>query len=541
MADQAPLSPPEPLSSDTDPSAGIPSVTGLVRHDTTSTCGSAKPIPKGRWKLDLSGNCPRCHHHHEFIQVQVRVSSDLDHVGEVYCDNCERLWLDFGRRNSTRLSLLSMKTIEPDPLEKAFHSTLVHMIRSATAVATLSSTLADIPESSSAGLTREPVPATSPRRGLQNMSQSVASNVTAEPVAPLDNTAYDQEASSSTQPLAPRGGASLSKPHAAVTSQLVSRLRKKIREKFPMLETVRLSRWIKPTEEKGPSPSRYGKQPALETKPLPLIPTLPDSEDHDVENGAHTDAATETNHNAIDVCTPSTSAAEALEALKTLDQEAIKAMDPKQRTDWMRRQLTAFKQHATPLHPSTVPIMVNTGAQVDEIELPLAPSSPPSRRHSALAFVGNNFGTFHYWELFRASNVTLNGRPRSMSDTNLSEADTAVEGMSVTSTPRHILLESLQRDRRGSSSSRPHSIVQNWQQIRQNRAEARWSFDSAATGGAVRSIPSARGRALNRLSRSSMAQAMSQVQLAQPTSEESEPSSGQEHHSPPSPLPPTTQ
>lgn len=47
----------------------------------------------------------------------------------------------------------------------------------------------------------------------------------------------------------------------------------------------------------------------------------------------------------------------------------------------------------------------------------------------------------------------------------------------------------LQRDRRGSGSSRTlwmHNMMNDWQQIRRNRAEARLSIDSAATGNAVR-------------------------------------------------------
>jgi len=49
-----------------------------------------------------------------------------------------------------------------------------------------------------------------------------------------------------------------------------------------------------------------------------------------------------------------------------------------------------------------------------------------------------------------------------------------------------------------------HSIMNDWQQTRRNRGEARLSIDSAATGNAVRNITTTRGRASNRLSRSSM-------------------------------------
>ncbi|CAO2653749.1 Nn.00g031600.m01.CDS01 [Neocucurbitaria sp. VM-36] len=115
---------------------------------------------------------------------------------------------------------------------------------------------------------------------------------------------------------------------------------------------------------------------------------------------------------------------------------------------------------ATPLHPPPVPTMVNNSAQVDEALPPDLSSLFPG--HSPISFSRSA----QNWQLFRGSNITLNGRPLSISDSELSDADTAVEGMSVTSEPpRYLLVEDLprvqqasytepfQRDRDISSSS----------------------------------------------------------------------------------------
>ncbi|KAF1844350.1 uncharacterized protein K460DRAFT_247010, partial [Cucurbitaria berberidis CBS 394.84] len=469
------------------------------RHDTSSSTGSAKALPQGHWELELSGNCPSCHHHHKSTKVHVRASGDSNHVcdmGEIYCEKCKRLWLDFGRRNSTRLSLVSVKTIEPDPLEKDFHSTLVKMIRPITTVATLSPTLADIPESSSASPSREPSLRSNSRRGIRVTSPSIASNAITEHHSAAD-------ANSLTFPSAQKTKASLGRAHAARTSFL-SQVSSRIRDKFPLLKTSRLTTWMKSSQGDKLSPNRRGKLPVSEPGFSPVIPALHAPVTGSVEAQVHTGPTAKKEPDVVDVFTPSTTAVEALESLKILDHEEIRAMNREQRINWMRGKLTAFKRDAMPFHPSSVPIMV---------DLQPDPSTPPTRHDSELAFVGNNFGSFHYWETFRGSNATLNGWPPSMSEPPLSEADTA-------------------RDRHGSSSTRPRSfqgVVQDWQQIRQNRAEARRSFDSAATGGAVRSITAARGRGPNRLSRTSMGRPepfVSQVQL--PLHEESEQPSGQE-------------
>lgn len=543
MAGQPPPSVLEQPSLDTDlPSGGLPAI-HLIRHDTSSSTGSAKPIPKGNWTLNISGNCPRCHHHHNSVRVHVKATSDFSHTGDVSCEKCGRLWLGLGKRSSTRISLVSTKTIEAVPEEEAFRSTIIKMIRSATTIATLSptlgsTTLADIPESSSAGPSRETSVRSTTHEGIQDASLITSGGVTAARKGLSSNFLKTGSARTSVRPLAP-DQTLRSKHHNTGTPRFILRVGQKLSAKFPALKSSPLGRWF-PDNPKL-SNNRLGKQPIrenLSSSPTPVHMSM--SHPIDAETETQNIPAPELKQHSLNICSSSTSQQDALDSLRAMDENAIQGLSPEQRIAWMREKLTTFKSLAKQTPPKVDSSMVDSGTQVDSQDL------PPTRRHSVLAFVGNRFGSFQYFEIFRGSNSTLNGRRLSMSETYLSEADTAVEGMSVSSTPRHILLESLQRER----SPRPHSFhssLQNWQHALHARVEARYSFDSAATGN-VRSITPARGRARNRLSRASgrtstiyvTEPSSSQVQLAQTTNEQPEQSGDQERHDPPSESPPSS-
>jgi hypothetical protein len=126
-----------PISPSPATSPSEPPMTPLTRRSTTSSAGSGRPIPAGHWILNLSGNCPRCHHHHRTVKIHVRASTASNRISDVDCSNCRALWLASGTRNSTRISLLSVNTIPAANLteETEFRSTLVQMVRSATAIA----------------------------------------------------------------------------------------------------------------------------------------------------------------------------------------------------------------------------------------------------------------------------------------------------------------------------------------------------------------------------------------------------------------------
>ncbi|KAF1939937.1 hypothetical protein EJ02DRAFT_467797 [Clathrospora elynae] len=543
MADHANLIILDPPEDDTTCSTDTPPVVKLFRQDTASTTGSTNRLPNGHWALNLSGNCSNCHRHHRSLQVHVRVSDDSTHVGDVYCTKCRRLWLAFGRLNTTRLSLLSTLSIEPEPQETVFRATLVHMIRYATPIAALSPTLTAIPEATSGGPSRE----TSVRSTIRSIIPGTSSTIHSKSAPATEEVAsrlsHVQGTITTARPVA-QGHTTLNKHNAARITQLLLRAKEKFDSKFPKLQS-RLSRWL---PQKTMSPDKEEPQPNREPLPStsrvlhsPLLVSKACEEgtqsQHYIDTGLQRDK--------LDVCSPSTSAAEALDLLRALDSQTLQVLSPEQRTRWGREQLTSFKsRYAKSNLPVVAPTMVDNETQANLPDVLLLPYVPPLRRYSALAFIGSGFGTSDNWGVFRGSHSTL-GRSLSMSETHLSDADTAVEGMSVPLAPRHILIESLQRNRRGSGSPRPlsiHSVVQDWQQVYQNRAEARRSADSTATGGAVWTTTAARGRVPNRLSRASMGPiygtepSMSQIQLPLSTNEESEDISAQEQ--PPSPPTP---
>lgn len=107
----------------------------LTRSNTSSSEGSYEPLPQGRWILGLHGNCPKCHHHHKAVQVKVKVNHDANQVNHVHCERCKAKWAAFGGQNTTRISLLSSLTEEPDGMDEQVRYSLIEMVRSATTIA----------------------------------------------------------------------------------------------------------------------------------------------------------------------------------------------------------------------------------------------------------------------------------------------------------------------------------------------------------------------------------------------------------------------
>ena len=468
----------------------------LARCDTVSSTGSAARLPQGNWALNLSGVCSTCHRHYKSLQVHVKVSDDSTHVGDVHCTNCHRLWLAFGKVNVTRLSLLSAMSTEPDQTETAFHSTLVHMIRSANAIATLSPTLTIIPEATSAGPSRGASVRSTLSR-IQGPSTAVR-NETTQTIADIATDSPGPTNISRNENYIVQQRGRLGKRTIGKGRQAFLRAGQKVGARFPILKNtpLGLGEWFAKRE----SPEVEIHQPDVgrstsQGSPAPLVSSSPsESTEAPAENGAAIDTA------ALNVCISSATAADALDSLNGLGHQAIQALSPGQRLTWGRQQLTDFRaRYSGSVHRIANPATVNHEAQTDRNEFLFPLPGLPARRHSILAFVGDGFDTQEYW--------AHNRRSLNISETNLSAADTVFDGMSISSLPRNILRESLQPHRRGSGSPRPPSIdsvVQTWSQIHRSRAEARRSIDSTATGGVVRSIIAPRGRAANRLSHTSM-------------------------------------
>lgn len=476
MATQALTTTPIHTTDDHGSSEAIPTTLGLARHNTSSSTGSALRPPPGNWAINISGVCPSCHHHHRSLQVHVRISDDSTQVGDVYCKRCRRLWLAFGNANGTRLSLLSTISIEPDPTENEFRSTLIHMIRSVTPIAALSPTLTAIPEATSAGPSRETSVRSTAGRGDQRPTGNNL-NATAK------KTAED----------AP-GGHEYNKHYLANGRRMLFSVKQKARAGFFKSRNIPfgLARWFSRRETLESRNHEHN----LAYAPIDAPPTTAISPPLVQENtGVQEETSVNFDPAALDVSASAANATDALASLKALDPQALQNLPHEQRISWARKQLTDFRaRHSSVTAYKTV---ADTGN-----------NECVSRRHSALAYIGGGFSPYDDWGIYGEGDRTLNGRPLSMSETHISEADTLVDGASISSSPRHIFVGTLHRDPRRSLSPGRLSVrstvgVQDWSQIHQSRAEARRSVDSTATGGAVRSITTPRNHA-HRLSRNSI-------------------------------------
>ncbi|XP_014558898.1 hypothetical protein COCVIDRAFT_24629 [Bipolaris victoriae FI3] len=465
---------------DTGSSDAILPMPELARQDTNSSTGSALRPPNGNWAFEISGVCPSCHHYHKSLRVHVRISNDFTHVRDVYCKRCNRLLLSSGNANATRLSLLSTMSLEPDPIENEFRATLIHMIRASTPIATLSPVLTVIPEVTSAGPSRE----TSIRSRSGRSSR-------------MPTTTFDDNTLQTT--VHSIGRYKHKKNPLAEGRQMLSDIKQKVSTRFFESRNIpfNLGKWFSRKES-----SKYeSHHKDLACAPISASPTIeiaPSSREEHAESPEEID--TNFDLATLDVCTSSVTAADALASLKTLDPQALRALHPQKRISWGRKQLTDFKTRF-----SGVTAHIAPPGMTD------SDGAPSPRRHSILAYIGGELYPYEDYDFHRASDHTLNGRPLSMSETHISEADTLVDGASISSVPRHILAETLHRDHRRSLPPRPLSIdnvVHDWSQIQRNRAEARRSIDSTATGGAVRSI-AARSHAYNHLSRNSINRASS--------------------------------
>jgi hypothetical protein len=415
---------------------------GPPRRDSTSTTGSGKPIPPGHWTLPISGNCPRCRHHHKSVKIHVKTSGGSGRLVDLDCENCDRLWLGHGSRNSTRVSLLSTETIDPPPMEHEVYTTLAHMVRSATRVASLSHTLTGIPEANS----------TEPSRG-PSMRSTTRDNVPEPPgklLCRVPGTASNHVAIGPAQKSAVPTPNRVFKPNTSgpfvtQSSQFILRLRRRIDGTFPLLKSTRIGRLMKLHDENEANATSHGTQPASDA--MPSAPPIQSITVQDTDMRGIPQPTVEQSAN-VESNTPSAGVVEAHASLMVVDQEVIDAMSLEQRFAFLRSQITAFRSQYNK-RPNAVPA---SGAQDDQDQFLESLATKLAIRNSMLAGVG---GTFGEWDSHRGSSATLNRPSLSLSETRMSEAATAVEGRVFAS--QNYLRDVLLREHRHSTSARPSS------------------------------------------------------------------------------------
>jgi transcription elongation factor Elf1 len=439
----------------------------LARHDTSSSTGSAKPIPEGNWMLNLSGNCPACHHHHASVKVEIKAKGDSNQIGDVHCEHCDRLWLDSVKRSSTRISLMSTETIEIPEQETVYRSALVQIIRSALNLAASSPSLPDIPEANSPGLSHDAPDCSGTLHAEKDNAPGIGRHDRPESANIVDN-ATSSRVEQVSPPVRSSRNTMLTHRQSSRAFRVVARVRQKFVRTFPASRNHRLGRWVLGRTDL--SMTNVINQNLGAPSPRPSSGIAPVAVDDEV--GSRTQADLIDNPMSempVDTSTPSNVVP--LQTFMSMDEGELEALSLDQRIALIRRKWTAFKSLSTDGSALTErPRMVDGTTQVD--------MNPSPRRHSALAYVG-------YWEIHRGSTSTLNRRPLSMSETHLSDVDTIVEGRSISSVPHHLFRESLLPTNQRSGSPRPlsvQSLPYGRQHVFDIWAESRRSFDSAATG-----------------------------------------------------------
>lgn len=443
---------------------------GIIRRDSTSTTGSGKPLPPGHWTLPISGNCPRCRHHHKSVKIHVRNTNNSSGMVDLHCKRCNKLWLGSGSRNSTRVSLASNDTLDQPAIEPEIRSTLAHMVRAATRVGTLSPTLPNITEG-----------VVVPSRGPPDQSHiTFESRVTAdyvdgdEPGTILGTASAAQTPGTSANRLRKFNTNSANNTRSP---RFILRLHRRLGRTFPNLRTTRLGRLMKIREDHELSAVDCGPEATLEpvtesdaaiSQPINMqAPPTGISG----ENSEH-EASKE-----MDICVPPAIATQGLNSRMIVNQEVINVMTPEQRIALLRSQITAFSTRFNSAHATTAPNFHPHGNG----EHPLETLATLAAIHnSLLTGTGNHFGEYHYLDVFQQSEPIFAPGSLSISETRISEAPTVVNGQVFA--PPDLVREILSRGIRLSGQLPPlssQSTVQSWDQIRRDTGDIRSSFESS--------------------------------------------------------------
>jgi hypothetical protein len=446
-----------PISPSPATSPSEPPMTPLTRRSTTSSAGSGRPIPAGHWILNLSGNCPRCHHHHRTVKIHVRASTASNRISDVDCSNCRALWLASGTRNSTRISLLSVNTIPAADLtgETEFRSTLVQMVRSATAIAA-PSVLSGIPETTATG----PSHTTSSRLPSQVRRSH-----------PGDSRLVDAHAwvNTTSRPSTRSFSARISKAAPIV------HLGRRIDGTFPNLKTSRLGRLMK-LDTYTTTPPERSTQAYVGSSSVQASASR-GSTMQNIEDDTRSENTTKGHRNnpSPEVSDPN------LDHIPTTSVE--------ERDAWLRAQITAFKDQLARRSPIATSATVDRSTQLTWADALLLPSSIQDPHHNPdLIGIGSHFGSPFPWDLNRGSTASVNRTSLSISETQLSQTNTAVDG----ELPPYIL-ESFHRR---SGGLRPASLYSTTvQHLRQPVMNPRSSLDLVAAASIRSAASPARERA----------------------------------------------
>jgi DNA-directed RNA polymerase subunit M/transcription elongation factor TFIIS len=332
------------------PNHSSPTTHKLISHDTSLSQSHDKyePLPPGCWTLDFHGNCPRCHHYHKALQIQIKVTPDASQVSYVRCERCQDRWAAFGGRNSTRISLLSTTTIEPDSVERGVRYSLVEIVKLAQRTAALGT----LPEASSPVLPHQPSVSAHTDASLSLATSSLDIAATAPDAQDVTSAApVRNRYSLKSTPFYSTEHAIAPESHSS-TRRLLTKLKVKITARFPMLNQGPGRRILGSYKQPEMSKRQFEKS-AVRT--LPTADPTPAVANQARSPGKH-EAAPPGNFQAA-IVEPSKRIAEVITFISGLDKSVLNSMSDQERSKWMRQEYTRFKALRGRLPP---PLSIST-------------------------------------------------------------------------------------------------------------------------------------------------------------------------------------
>lgn len=448
----------------------------LARRETASSVGSNlyKPLPTGRWLLECHASCPRCHHYHSAATLKIDNQADERKISPVLCENCKEPWVTFGSCNSTQLSLLSVLTTVPDPVEREVHRALIAMVRSMTAVAT-PHLARDLQTA-----TYDAAPTTSPIYGLQDpiheppgADQDIFHVPVTVPKSQWQHTWRSK--------LVVGSISGPSKPDT--TRPSFFHLRKKIVTRFPILHRVAsiASQRRARTPEKVDGSAQDTSQIFMDRAPA----------------SAQDSASTQHKSSHRDQTGPTDALAlshEAQDFITKIQDDLVSSMSQEDCIRWAREKLTEFRFRRASTALLEEPFSIDRVSPSSSNDLRQMQVTQLDRPRSIDHLLGSHSGLFDgvYFTAPPAHRESMSGRTSEV---------TTVVGDGVFG-PRIPFQGLIPRERRSSGASRPlsaQSAPRTWQQVQQIRSEARYSQEVASAMTAVRDVPGARARNSHRL------------------------------------------
>jgi hypothetical protein len=452
---------PRPSSSGGPASGTFPLRQGASSSNETD---NYKPLPIGNWTLPFHGNCPRCHHHHEAVQVRIKITRAPGEMSYIHCDKCESKWAGFGDRNSTQISLLSSATTETDSIETAVRYKLIDIVKIASAKATLQtlSEVTNLGTSSPSSTAKEALDLSAPGQTLTTSSKHQDTGLITELV--------------STPPCSTR--AVIVARQRSTLSRLLSRAKVRLSARIPMLHrdhAQQTKESLRPSSShtKHINNSTVPNSLAADEGPIAGLEACVEPHIREISDDLGSVLFDKSNGTAAK---PVGRMAEVADFIRSLDTTVLDSMNDTEREMWMRKNYSKFKARNK---KSTAPLGLSPIVESSVSNEPPRSLERIDRRSTEVFGAGahvnchiEGLGSIET-PLRRTSLVISEGT----SDDPLSSDDSTFVN-TVVSTIRNTAPPRLEQLRRGMNVEQPHSMPNASRLPRRGHQRGRGSLDS---------------------------------------------------------------